>query len=90
MNDLEEPKNICARIPFVPQMHLYVPEALAETVRRRAQEKGVSVSRYLAELVQHEISDEWDDSFFEEVVGGWVGELERPKGLESTPRDEFP
>lgn len=70
-------------------MHLYVPEALAQTVRRRAQEKGVSVSRYLAKLVQHEISDEWEDSFFEEVVGAWVGELERPEELEWKPRDEF-
>lgn len=70
-------------------MHLYVPEALAQTVRRRAQDKGVSVSRYLAELVQHQISDEWEESFFEEVVGGWVGELERPAGLDWKPRDEF-
>ena len=74
----------------MPQMHLYVPEALAQTVRRLAGEKGMSVSRYLAELVRHQISDDWEEGFFEAVVGGWIGELERPEELELAARDEFP
>lgn len=89
MNDAEELRNVCARIQLMPQMHLYVPEALAQTVRRRAEERGMSVSRYLAELVREEISEGWEESFFEEVVGGWIGELERPEELESETRDEL-
>lgn len=73
----------------MPQMHLYVPETLARNIRRRAEEKGLSVSRYLAELVRNEVSDDWDERFFEEVVGSWVGDLERPGDLEWTPRDEL-
>ena len=70
-------------------MHLYVPEPLAQTIRRRAEERGLSVSRYLADLVRREVSDDWEESFFEDVVGCWVGDLERPEPLEWTPREEL-
>ncbi len=34
----------------------------------------MSVSSYLAELVQGEIADDWPAEFFTDVVGGWQGE----------------
>lgn len=70
-------------------MHLYVPDTIAQIIRRQAKERGLPVSKYLAEIVRREISDSWEDSFFEEVVGGWIGKLERPVELELTPRDEL-
>lgn len=63
----------------MPQLHLYIPDELAERIQRQAQSANLSVSRYLAELVQREIVTDWPEGYFEEVVGGWQGgALERP------------
>jgi hypothetical protein len=63
----------------VPQLHLYVPKELAAEIARQARAHGVSVSRYLADLVRREVGGGWPGDYFEEVPGGWVGEpLERP------------
>ena len=58
----------------MPQLHLYVNEELAEYIRKRAKAKGLSVSRYLAELARQDAGTGWPKGFFEEVVGGWMGE----------------
>jgi hypothetical protein len=64
----------------MPQLHLYVPDDVAETARSRAKAAGKSLSSYLADLVVNEVAGEWPEGFFEEVVGGWKGEpLRRPK-----------
>ena len=57
----------------MPQLHLYVPEDVAAEVQRRAKARGVSVSRYLADLVHHQVGTGWPDGYFDEVVGGWKG-----------------
>jgi hypothetical protein len=63
----------------MPQLHFYVPEETADELRKRAEAKGISLSRYLASLVQAEVPSGWPERFFEDVVGGWKGEpLERP------------
>ncbi len=63
----------------MPQLHLYVPDTTAELLRSRADQRGISLSGYLAEVVGREVGDEgWPEGFFEEVLGGWEGELERP------------
>ena len=63
----------------MPQLHLYVPEGLAAEVARRASARGLSVSRYLAELIQRQVQTAWPKGYFEEVVGAWQGEpLSRP------------
>jgi len=63
----------------LPQLHLYIPDELAERIQREAQAADMSVSRYLAQLVQREISPDWPAGYFEDVVGGWQGKpLERP------------
>jgi hypothetical protein len=58
----------------MPQLHFYVSNDLAEKVKQEAQAADVSVSRYLANLVRREIGADWPEKFFEDVVGGWVGE----------------
>ena len=61
------------------QLHLYLPEEIANRVKERARAKGLSVSRYLARIVVREMGARWPDGYFEEVVGGWKGEpLVRP------------
>lgn len=63
----------------MPQLHMYVPESTAKVLKRRAEERGMSVSGYLAKIVGREAgSGEWPEGFFEEVLGGWDGELVRP------------
>jgi hypothetical protein len=63
----------------VPQLHLYLPNDMADEVKRRARAKRMSVSSYLAELVQSRIADDWPEDFFTKVVGGWQGKpLKRP------------
>jgi hypothetical protein len=64
------------------QMHFYVPDALADLIRQRAAQRGLSVSKFLAEVVAHEITDAWPTGYAEEVLGCWQGEpLERsPQG----------
>ncbi len=72
------------------QLHLYLPEELAQEVRRRAAERGLSVSAFLAELVRNQVADEWPDGYFEAVIGGWKGEpLERPGPLDLEQREEL-
>lgn len=63
----------------MPQLHLYVPDETAERLRSRAEKRGMSLSGYLAEVVGREVDGErWPEGFFEEVLGGWEGEFERP------------
>lgn len=63
----------------MPQLHLYVPEKVASSVRERARARGKTVSSYLAELVTREVAADWPGGYFDEVVGGWEGPpLRRP------------
>ena len=72
----------------MPQLHFYVPEAVAARIRQQAQNSGMSVSRYLADLVKREEQKEWPERFFKEVVGGWRGErLQRALQGEYEERD---
>jgi hypothetical protein len=57
----------------MPQLHFYVPEAVAKQLRARARSRGLSVSAYLATVVSGEVAKGWPEGFFEEVVGGWKG-----------------
>ncbi len=72
----------------MPQLHCYVPEELAARLRQRAEAHGLSVSRYLAEMVRRDVETSWPAHFFSEVVGGWQGEaLTRPAEGEPEVRD---
>lgn len=74
----------------MPQMHLYVPEAMAAEIKRRAADRGMTVSRYLAEVVRHEVADDWPAGYFKTVVGGWHGgPLRRPRQLAQGARDRL-
>jgi hypothetical protein len=74
----------------MPQLHLYLPKDTAEEVKRRARAKKVSVSSYLAELVQSRIVDDWPDDFFTKVIGGWQGKpLSRPSHLDFEVREKI-
>ena len=62
------------------QLHCYVPEELAQQAQRRATQSGLSLSRYLAELVKRDAgaSAGWPEGYFDNF-GKWEGApLERP------------
>jgi len=68
----------------MPQMHFSVPESVASAIRRRAKARGLTVSKYLASLVEAQVHPGWPPGYFERVVGCWKGPpLERP------PQGEF-
>ncbi|MEW6751652.1 MAG: hypothetical protein AB1505_11860 [Candidatus Latescibacterota bacterium] len=72
----------------MPQLHLYVSDELADRVQRQARRRGLSVSRYLSELVHREVGQGWPEGFFEQVAGGWRGRpLERPDQGSAEVRD---
>ena len=74
----------------MPQLHLYATESLSRRIREKAKASGLSVSRYLAQLVQKEVSEQWPPGFFDEVVGGWKGDrLEREGQPHLELRDEL-
>ena len=63
----------------MPQLHLYVPEEVANVVRQRARSRRKTVSSYLAEIVCREVAAGWPQDYFDSVVGGWAGRpLRRP------------
>ncbi len=77
-------------ICLMPQLHCYVPSEMAEKLRRRAEAEGVSLSRYLAQVLSREIAHEWPVGYFDEVIGGWAGEpLTRPDPGEWENRKEL-
>jgi hypothetical protein len=71
------------------QLHLYLPDQVAREVQKRAEARGISVSRYLAELVRREVGSGWPSGWFEGVVGKWDGELERPEQGGFEPRERL-
>lgn len=72
----------------MPQLHLYVPEDLAAEIARRADRLGVSVSKYLADVVKKEVSPGWPPGYFEQVVGSITDEtFQRPPQLPLEERE---
>jgi hypothetical protein len=66
------------------QLHFYVPDTIAKAVQHKADEAGLSISRYIAELVKRDVGSdhEWPTNYFDQVFGQWEGApLERaPQG----------
>ena len=56
------------------QLHCYVPDDVAEQAQKKARESGLSLSRYLAELVKRDAgaSGAWPEGYFE-LFGQWQG-----------------
>jgi len=74
----------------MPQLHVYVPEKVASIVRKRAEERGMSVSGYLAELVTSQVASDWPEDYFDQVVGGWKGQpIRRPPQRSFESREEL-
>ena len=60
------------------QLHFYIPDSVADSVKIKAEHAHLSVSKYLAELVKREVANQWPENYFANF-GQWEGEpLQRP------------
>ena len=61
------------------QLHFYIPDSVADTVKIKAEHANLSVSKYLAELVKREVANQWPEKYFDKF-GQWEREepLQRP------------
>lgn len=73
------------------QLYCYVPEEIARQAQRRADQSGLSLSRYLAELVKRDaqVNNGWPEGYFELFVPIKDAELERQPQGEQDQRDPF-
>ena len=53
----------------MPQLHFYVPDEVAEQIKRRAAQAGQPISRYVAELVMRDAGVGWPEGYFESIAG---------------------
>jgi len=69
---------------------LDIPDDVAGKLRERAEQLGMSVPRYVAQMVCRDVATGWPPRFFQEVVGGWKGTpLERLPQGDLEARDEL-
>jgi post-segregation antitoxin (ccd killing protein) len=69
----------------VPQLHLYVSDDVAAELRARAHDRGMSVSKLLAEIVDRDLRRGWPEGWLQRVAGAWPGPWPT---VEDPPPDE--
>jgi hypothetical protein len=55
----------------MPQITLYVDEQTSQLMRAAARAAGVSLSRWVSELIRRHVADEWPDSVHK-LAGVWA------------------
>jgi hypothetical protein len=71
------------------QLHFYIPDTVAEEIKKKAEKAHLSVSKYMAELAKREVEKQWPDDYFD-FFGMWHGEeLQRPEPLLLEKREDF-
>ena len=64
----------------MPQLHFSVDDIVAQRLSARAKEKGLSLSRYLAQVFAKDDLDEWPPGYLDSVVGSCAqSPLEEPE-----------
>lgn len=53
----------------MPQLHFSLDPETATRLRQRAEQAGVPLSRYLADLARREVSETWSPGWLAAVVG---------------------
>ena len=67
----------------MPQLHCYLKQELADQLQEKALQANLSVSKYLALLVEKEVQTQWPEGYFE-LFGSWKGDA-----LERSPQGEY-
>lgn len=55
------------------QLHCYVPDDVAKKLQQKAEQAHLSVSKYLALLIEREVQNQWPENYFE-LLGNWQGD----------------
>lgn len=74
----------------MPKVSFELPADLVDKLNQAANAQHVDVEQFLQALVQREVQDAchvWPAGYFDEVIGGWQGELARPEQLPIESRD---
>ena len=78
----------------MPQLAIYIDDKLSKKLNKAIEVSGKSRSKWVADLIEAKLRDEWPEDFFE-LAGSWEGE-ETPeeimasirKGLDQAERRE--
>ena len=71
------------------QLHFYIPDSVADSVKIKAEYAHLSVSKYLAELVKREVANEWPEKYFDNF-GKWESDfLQQPVQNAMEQRESF-
>ena len=72
------------------QLNIYVPEEMANALKRRARRERRSLSALVVALLDDRASTEqWPKGFFETVLGHWQGPLGRIERRPAEERDDL-
>lgn len=67
----------------MPQLHFSISDSLAERLRQLASASGMTLSRYLADMITEKVADRWPEDYLDSVVGVCANDpLEEPVDLE--------
>jgi hypothetical protein len=68
----------------VGQINFYVSQPVEDALRRRSDAAGVSLSKFVARLVQEQLKlteNGWPEGFFTDVLGSWTEDIQEPPDL---------
>ena len=72
------------------QIHCYIPDNIAEKLKKKAKKNHLPTSKYLAKLIKNDVASSWPEGYFEQVFGQWEGKpLQRPAQGELETRDSL-
>lgn len=72
------------------RLRVDLPDRVADELRRQAEERDLSVSEYIRQVLEERAEDQWPPGFFDRVAGSWKGEpLSRPAQGEPEERDRL-
>ncbi|WP_287127923.1 hypothetical protein [Candidatus Cyanaurora vandensis] len=71
------------------QVCFYLPDEEQQRLLQRATAQGLSLSKYMAQLVRREMKTGWPEGYFQHVLGSWQGDLERPPQGDYEVREEL-
>ena len=68
----------------MPQLAIYIDDKLSKKLNKAIKVSGKSRSKWVADLIEAKLQDEWPEDFFE-LAGSWEGE-ETPEEIMATIR----
>jgi hypothetical protein len=72
----------------VSQLNLYLDETTEARVREAAEEAGVSMSRWVADVLREKLADEWPQSIVG-LAGAW-SDFPTREEIDATSGDDLP